>query len=69
MVKCGESGAIEGSLAEAIAGMIVVRNIVHRCLGIDYERVYAETKRLVEVAREFEKQIRGFVKRELTERV
>jgi len=65
LLRCGEHGVIERSLAEAIASMVVLRNIIiHRYLEIDYAKLYVETKKLVDVAKTFERQVVDYLRRE-----
>ncbi len=63
--QCGIHGVIGERLCEELLKMMVLRNIiVHRYLDIDYQELYGQTKRLIALAREFEKNIIEYLRRE-----
>ncbi len=62
--KLSQHGAIPRELAENITKRIKLRNIiVHRYLEVDYDMLYRDTYKLIELAREFEKHIVEFLKK------
>lgn len=63
--KCREHGVIDSEISHRIIESLKLRNIiVHRYIEVDYDRLYAEAKRLVELARDFERRLTEFLKRE-----
>lgn len=62
--ELAEHNIITKELADEIVKRVRLRNIiVHRYLDIDYDELYNDIKKLIEVAGEFEKHIVDFIRR------
>ena len=61
---CAEHNVLSEELGKRLINATRLRNvIVHRYLEIDYEKLYEESSKLIDIATEFEKQIRNYAGR------
>jgi len=64
--ECARRGVVSRDLGQEIVRAIGLRNIIiHRYLEVDYSRLYREAVKLAALAREFEKQLVQFIRREV----
>jgi uncharacterized protein YutE (UPF0331/DUF86 family) len=63
--ECGKHGVVGEDIARELSRSIRLRNIiVHRYLNIDYKKLYIEAKKLINMVREFEKQLVQYLKKD-----